>query len=156
MNKFAILFCFFLVFNFSKSMEETELLDLMEGVIKGLFSTGGCAKVFSDNKSEFYESMKKTLEIFLKEGDLLKALSGFILNNQKIGEFLEECKPFKLLDEFKSFTTADGVTKIAENMYNNAATIYSQMNALKAAKSKVEKGEIIGKVLRMILPLSVN
>ena len=128
-------------------MEEEELFDLIEGMIRGLFSSGGCAKVFSDNKSDFYNSMKETVDIFLKEGDLLKALSGFILNNQKISEFIEQCKPFKLLDEFKSFTTVDGVTKIAENMYDNAATIYNQINALKNTKNSADKGEIIGKVI---------
>ena len=156
MNKFAILLCFCLVFNFSKSMEESELLELMEGMIKGLFSTGGCAKVFSDNKSKLFSSLKETVETFLKEGDLQKALSDFILNNQKISDFLEECKPFKLLDEFKSFITTEGVTKIADNIYNNAATLISQVNALKNAKNKTDKGAIIGEVLRLILPLSVN
>ena len=100
--------------------------------------------------------MKETVETFLKEGDLQKALSDFILNNQKISDFLEECKPFKLLDEFKSFITTEGVTKIADNIYNNAATLISQVNALKNAKNKTDKGAIIGEVLRLILPLSVN
>ncbi len=158
MNKLAILLCFLLVFNFSKSDEDYDFVEILTYIFKGMSPNeeGKCAKVFMNHKSEIKDILTKLFNDIKDGKDFSSLTLNYGLKLIAIDGLATECKVFPLLEAINKLMSPSGIKSIGEAISNNADEIYEHFKSLKKDKGVLKKMVPIGKVLSIILNFSVN
>ena len=158
MNKLAILLCLLLVFNFSKSDEDYDFVDIAAYIFKGMSHNeeGKCAKVFLNNKSKIKDILTKLFNDLKNGKELSSIMFGYGIELVAIDGMATDCKIFALLEAVNKLMSPSGIKSIGESISNNADEIYSNFLDLKKDKGVLKKMVPLGKVLKIILNFSVN
>ena len=156
-----ILLCFTLIISLSNGEEEISFFekyyDSIVQIIKGLSDTSEakCSKVFVDKKEDIIKLVKKIISLLQTQSIDLSTLLPDVMN---IDGLIVDCNLLVLAG--KIFQFKDDIQFLIETMGNNILKNYKQIFQIVQKMLKTlgieGKMENVGKILKLILEISVN
>ena len=156
-----ILLCFTLILSLSNGEEEISFFekyyDSIVQIIKGLSDTSEakCSKVFVDKKEDIIKLVKKIISLLQTQSIDLSTLLPDVMN---IDGLIVDCNLLVLAG--KIFQFKDDIQFLIETMGNNILKNYKQIFQIVQKMLKTlgieGKMENVGKILKLILEISVN
>ena len=156
-----ILLCFTLIISLSNGEEEISFFekyyDSIVQIIKGLSDTSEakCSKVFVDKKEDIIKLVKKIISLLQTQSIDLSTLLPDVMN---IEGLIVDCNLLVLAG--KIFQFKDDIQFLIETMGNNILKNYKQIFQIVQKMLKTlgieGKMENVGKILKLILEISVN
>ena len=156
-----ILLCFTLILSLSNGEEEISFFekyyDSIVQIIKGLSDTSEakCSKVFVDKKKDIIKLVKKIISLLQTQSIDLSTLLPDVMN---IDGLIVDCNLLVLAG--KIFQFKDDIQFLIETMGNNILKNYKQIFQIVQKMLKTlgieGKMENVGKILKLILEISVN
>ena len=163
MNKFVVLLCIFLAFNFTKSEEMTdEALEKIYGyivsILKGMSSTEQrqCAGVFINNKDRLKPILGQIIAD-VKNGDSISIIiSRYLTSLLVIDNIGSKCNLLSILRFIGIFDNANGIREIGNNIVNSADDILLSVGDIQNGETTDDKLIGIGRIIAIVLNFYVN
>ena len=161
MNKFGILLCFLLAFNYSTAalpeMDVGQIYDYFVVVIKGMASTTEykCANTLIENKDKIVAEIKAAIEEIKNGANIKSTLISHGIKLMTVPNLLTNCKIMEIVSNIDKYFKAAYIQQVGYNLVQHSTEIESLIQEI--IKSDGIEGKLlaVGKMIRIITGFEV-
>ena len=161
MNKLGLFLCFLLAISYAQTevidgLDVNELYDKFTIIAKGMAETTEykCSNILISKKAKILPVVEDILKSLKNEQELMGKIISGGLKLIMIEGLPENCNLNKVMEVLPTISKAAGITKMGQNMIDNASNLETLFKEFTAASNIDGKLMVVGKIVAKIVGIS--
>ena len=161
MNKFGLLLCFLLAFNYSQAalpeIDIGQIYDYIVVVIKGMTDSSDykCVNTLTKNKETIVNEIKAAIQEIKNGADIKSTLISHGMKLMTVDGLMTNCKLMDLVMNYSKYLKASYFQQVGYNLVQHSTEIEALIQEI--IKSNIEgKLLAVGKIIRIVTGLTVS